>query len=66
MSDYQTLENIKNKLVEIRDSQALQNVEADSEVAQGLAGVFGGVSDVLTQNSKGIASSNAARNAVSN
>jgi len=63
---FDQLEKIKGTLIGIRDSQALKDVEADSDVAKGLAGVFGGVSDVLTQNSKGIASSNSARNAVTN
>jgi len=63
---FDQLEKIKGTLIGIRDSQALKDVKADSGVAKGLAGVFGGVSDVLTQNSKGIASSNSARNAVTN
>ena len=63
---FDQLEKIKGTLIGIRDSQALKDVEADSDVAKGLAGVFGGVSDVLTQNSKGIASSNSARKAVTN
>ena len=66
MSAYDQLEKIKGTLLKIRDSEALQNVEADSDVAKGLAGVFGGVSDVLKQNSAGIASSKGARNAVTN
>jgi len=63
---FDQLEKIKGTLIRIRDSEAIQNVETDSDVAKGLAGVFGGVSDVLTQNSKGIASSNSARSAVTN
>jgi hypothetical protein len=63
-TQFDKLEGIKNQLIKIRDSEAIQNVETDSDVAKGLAGVFGGVGNVLTQS--GIASSNGARTSVKN
>ena len=65
-SRLEKLAGIKDTLIKIRDSEALQKVEADSDVAKGLAGVFSGVGDVLAQNGNGIATSNGARNAVTN
>lgn len=67
-SQFDQLESIKNQLTTIRDSKALSEVKTDSDVAKGLAGVFGATGNVLSdmQVEGGVLTSRSAKQAVSN